>query len=133
MTTEEQAREGFDILVKNLKATCPHLKRDFRVADRDDTSMNFSIDRYAFTLAWEPTTRKGIGRDYDVPEYGLYIWHTVGGSYWNPPEAVDTTLIETQSIHQCITCALETVAKDEIRQCLEGAGYELMLKEENEL
>ena len=119
----EQAKNAFKIFVDNLTAVAPYLKREFLVTDKyDGEMMNFAIDGYAFTLAWSEGIRKAIGRELVVPEYQLSIWHTVGG-----------TLVTTQSIHECITCALETVAKDEIRQCLEGAGYELMAKEEAQL
>ena len=47
--------------------------------------------------------------------------------------SIDVTLITTQDIYKCIVCALEAVAKDEIRQCLENADYSLILKEEEQM
>lgn len=130
-TAEQLAREGFEIVVKNLEAVCPHLKRKFAIQDKDCDGLTFTIDGYPFTLSWEPTTRKGMGRDYEVPQYTLSISYvSQRGDYWTPPEYDETNLVETQFVHECITCALESVAKDEIRQCLEGVGYELIAGEE---
>lgn len=122
----QQAAKGFSIFFENLTKVSPHLKRKFLMSQKDEEHIDFSLDGYAFTLTWDEGKRQSIGREYIVPEYQLCIWHTTFGGRWNPPESIDTTLITTQSIHECITCALETVAKDEIRQCLEGVGYEIM-------
>ena len=126
----EQSAKGFNILVENLRKVSVHLKREFAVTQKDDEIIYFGIDNFPFSLSWGESTRKTIGREVIVPEYQLSIWHTVGGGRWHPPENVDTTLITTQDIHQCITCALETVAKEEIRQCLEGVAFEMMAEEE---
>lgn len=125
---EEQAKKGFRAFIVNLETACPHLKRKFQLREQDEEHIDIDIDRYQFTLTWAEEKKQSIGREISVVVFDLCTWNTEGGGRWHPPEVVDVQLIKSQSILDCIKCVLETVATEEIRQCLEGVGYEVMEK-----
>ncbi len=119
----EQAAKGIADFTKTMTYGANRLKRNFVVTDSDADGVSFTLDGYSFTLSWGETTKPAIGRSVWIVQYTLCIWSETSGGRWNPPEAVDTTLITNQSINACVRAAFETVAKDEIRQALEDVDY----------
>lgn len=126
----EQAAKGLKEFVATLTRVAPALRRTLHVTEQDDEQVSFELSGYPFTLTWGETTKPSIGRSVWVVQYSLCIWHQTPGNRWSPPEDVDTTLITSQSLYDCLRTAFETVAKDEVRIVLENDGYEQMAKQE---
>ena len=127
---ESNAAGGLEEFASAILRLAPKHDRQVGITDRDADQVSFHLDGYPFTLSWEVFNRPCIGRTVPVVQFALCIWHQTHGSYWDPPEDVDTTLVESQSVYDCIRVALETVAKEEIRLSIENDGYDQMAKEE---
>jgi hypothetical protein len=133
-SNEAVAKWGMDLFIEVMTQTSPHMKREFKVVEQDEDHVDFQLDNYDFTLGWSEAPKQSIGRDPRwVVQYSLCIWHTEYGGRSHPPETVDTTLVETESIWDCIRVAYTTVYKDELRQVLEGYSYSKMEDEEKNL
>ena len=107
--------------------------REWLVIDRDNDQVTFTLDNYRFTFSWEIAYKPVIGRAVPVPLFSLCAWHQTMGNRHTPPEDIDTSLVTSQSVYDCIRVAFETVAKEEIRMILENDSYEQMLKNEKEV
>jgi hypothetical protein len=129
-TLEVRAAKGIAEFVSAMIRLAPKHERCFERTDEDADQVSFNLDGYPFTFSWGEATTKGIGRLIPTVKFSLCIWHTTPGSRHSPPESIDTTLIESSSVYDCIRVAFETVAKDEIRNILENDSYEQMVKEE---
>ena len=127
---EVRAARGLEEFASAMDQLAPMHERCFETTQRDEELVSFTLDEYPFTLSWVEIDKPSIGHNVPVIMYSLCIWHTVGGGRWHPPETVDTTLIESQSVYDCIRVALETVAQEEIRLTMENYGYEQQAKEE---
>jgi hypothetical protein len=130
---QEQAKREMDCLVHTLEQVAPKLNLEFKVTDRDDDQVSFDLDGIPFTLGWGEAPRGGRGAGRWVVLYTLCVWHTTMGSRTEPPETIDTILLDSQHIGECTRKALETVYKRRIDQCLEDVGYKMMLAEEKNL
>ena len=114
------------LFVESLKLACKILKREFIVNDQDSEFINFEIDKYRFTMHVGEEEQKIGFKSVTNELYSLCVWHTINNySRDTPPEDVDTQLIKTYNLNECIKCVLETVAKEEIRQALENVFFEL--------
>jgi hypothetical protein len=129
-TIREQVEKHFNGLVKTLTDACPVLKREFVLQSKDDESVNFTIDGIPFTVGWGESPAPAIGGMRWRVVYTLSVWYTTAGGRWHPPETVDTELIDSPSINDCVKKALQTVAGAEIDGALENQGYKEMLEEE---
>jgi len=127
---EVTAVKGLEEFASAMVRLAPKNDRCFERTQHDEELVSFNLDGYAFTLSWGEVNKPSIGRTVPVVQFSLCIWHTVGGGRWHPPEDVDTTLIESQSIYDCIRVAFETVAKEEIRINMENDRCDQMEKEE---
>ena len=132
-TIQERVEKDFNGLIKTLTEVCPVLKRKFELQSKDDESVNFTIDGIPFTVGWGEAPTPAIGGMRWRVVYTLSIWYTTAGGRWHPPETVDTELIDSPSINDCVRKALQTVAGAEIDGALENQGYKEMLEEEKNL
>ena len=126
---EVRAAKMMEEFASAITRLAPKHERTLNITERSEEEVSFELDNYPFTFTWGVVDRPSIVRTIPVVQFSLCIWHTVGGGRWHPPEDVDTTLIESQSVYDCIRVAFETVAKDEIRGIMENDGYEQMAKE----
>ena len=116
---------AFKEFIEYLNGVEKRLKYGLEVTSSDEEEINFTIaGRYAFTFTggepWVPDDRKP-----EVPvSYQLCIWHQVGGGRHSPPEMVDTPLIDSDVMRECVVVAFETVAKEQIRQAMEDITIE---------
>jgi hypothetical protein len=113
----------FVIAMKHLSEK---MNRKFTVTDQDYDQVSFTLDNYPFTLAWGETTRPKIGGIAWVVQFSLSIWHTTSGSRDYPPEDIDTELVTSQTIVDCVRVAFETIAKEDIRIHMENYSYKQM-------
>ena len=127
---QNKAQRGLTSILETLTAVCPHLKRKFKIVESNEETIAFEIDRFPFSVTWGETVEACIGGMQWVVIFSLSIWHTTHGGRFHPPESIDTPLFDSKDICDCIRVALETVAKEEIRQCLDGNGEEQMAAEE---
>jgi hypothetical protein len=130
---QERVEKDFNGLIKTLTEVCPVLKRKFELEERDEEMLSFSIDGIPFTVGWGEAPTPAIGGMRWRVVYTLSIWYTTAGGRWHPPETVDTELIDSPSINDCVRKALQTVANAEIDGALENQGYKEMLEEEKNL
>lgn len=125
----KKAAKALKDFTATLTRIASKLDYDLEITEQDDEQVSFSLNGYPFTLSWGLTKQASLGRDIDVLEFSLCIWHETPGTRWSPPEQIDTTLTTTRSTHNCVQVAFETVAKDHIRIVMENDGYEQMDKE----
>ena len=132
-TPEERAEQAAKLLKtfsETMVRLAPKMGRCFERTEEDGEQVSFNLDNYPFTLSWGETLKPSIGRSIWTIQFSLCIWYQTPGSRHSPPEDIDTTLITSQSISDCIRTAFETVAKEEIRCVMENDGYDQMAKEE---
>ena len=125
--------KDFNGLIKTLKDVCPVLKWEFKLEERNEDMVSFSIDGISFTVGWGESPTPAIGGMRWNVVYTLSIWRTTAGSRWHPPEKVDIDLVDSPLINNCVRKALQTVANAEIDGALENKGYTEMLDEESSL
>lgn len=130
---KSQAKKGMDGLIHTLEKVSPTLSIEFKVTDRNEEQVTFDLDGIPFTLTWGECPTPGIGGvRWDVI-YQLCVWHTTMGTRHEPPEEIDTTLIDSRCVSECVRKALETVFMSRVNGVLEAQGYADMFEEEKNL
>lgn len=130
---KSQAEKGMEKLVQTLKEVCPMLDMTFEVTEQDEDQVSFNIDRIPFSLSWGECPAAGIGGMMWRVVYQLCVWYTTMGTRHDPPETIDTTLVDSAYVGVCVHKALETVFMARVDGVLENQGYAEMLAEEKNL
>ena len=94
------AAKGFKDFIELMSKASLALNVEFSVTNEDDDMIDFEMDGYHFSLSWGEILKDWIGdiRVWAV-EYQLAVYHTINNfSRDNPPEEVDTTLLDSTSI-----------------------------------
>lgn len=113
---EAKAKAGMESFITTVKRLAPHLQRIVEVTtEPDEDIISFKLGGYSFSIYWESMT--GMPAHERAIQYILCIWTQTHGSRYNPPEDIDTTLIKSQSIIECVRVLFETAAKMDI-QCV---------------
>lgn len=129
---QEVAKTGFNLFLEVMPKACEHLKREFKLKERDSEELYFEVDNYPFSLTWEETTQMAIGREIKVVKYQLSIWKTVGGGRWHPPEEVDEIVVSSGSVFECMREVFKTISVEEINNTLESIGLAMESQESEE-
>jgi hypothetical protein len=130
---QEVAAKGFTLFSEVMPKACEPLDLVFNVINIDTEEIRFEIDGYLFSLTWDIKKRNSIGKMRDVVVYQLSAWNSVGGGRWHPPEMVDTTLVNDQSIWVCMHKAFSTVSEGRITQVLDAVGEDLEYRDGKKL
>jgi hypothetical protein len=130
---KSQAKKGMVGFVKTLTEVCPKLDMTFEVTEEDEEQVSFDIDGIPFTLSWGESPTPAIGGMRWQVIYQLCVWSTTMGTRHEPPEMIDTTLVDSAYVGQCTRKALETVFMVRVDGVLENQGYAEMLAEEKNL
>jgi len=120
---QKEANKNLQICWHRLQVICPQLKYEFKVTEQDGDHIDFEINNYPFTVTWgdyyEPASSMVTGMTW-VIKYTLSIWNTTAGDRNNPPESIDTELITSKYIGDCIKLALIKTAEIEIDAAMES-------------
>jgi hypothetical protein len=119
---EETARKGFERFKSEMPELCRMMEFNYGLDSFESDGVDFLLDGIHFTLTWEESERKAIGRNIPVVMFQLSVWHTTWGSRWEPPESIDTLIVSSQSVYDVMREAILCVVKNKMDGCLESIG-----------
>lgn len=133
MTPEERQQFATRMMTgarDTLRKISPSLKVEFVQRDLNDDYFDFTLNNIPFSISWSESLGHSIlGVDF-VVQFSLCVWHETNGSWFNPPESIDTELVVTRYINECVKKALMTVFESEINVVLENNEIDNSLVEE---
>lgn len=104
----QEVKDRFYSFIRVTEEVSKLLKKEFKVLENDADGLNFELDGIAFTLTW--SNEEGTPKI----KYQLYVWHTTWGSRINPPEHIDTLVVESEDIAKCNILTFTTVMQSEL-------------------